>query len=289
MTTTSLWRFSLLAVALPWAAVSACGGRTGDYAPPPLLEVGTGGGAAVGSGAATSSTSGVGVGEINTGPGVGGAVSTGVGSSARGASGGAVSSPGLPGAGATYGTGGFYEPGGTFVLPPLLGTGGVVTPPPFGAGGTFGTGGVSSAGSGGTMECFPPDGAVPEVCAAPGLPISTCCTTEGHCGVLLFPEGTTVSNIPLSGGCQQMNQPGYASSTCPNLTELLGEPGANATLPACCRLDGTCGLDLSVVGAGCVQSILGGKAVPCELPDGGALIDASPPAPPPVIVDSGVD
>lgn len=285
MTSHRIWRFSLLVSALPWAVVSACGGRTGDDLQPELPTPPNLGG---GSGGASS-----GIGATNAGAHPGSGIGVGRSSGGRGT--GPNTGATMPGGPGVFGAGGAARPPpprlgtGGLVAPPPFGAGGaIVFPPPFGAGGVSGSGGVASGGTGGVTECFPPGHSVAEVCAPPGLPVTTCCTSLGHCGVELFPE-TLITNIPLAGGCQQMNQPGYAFAGCPDLADLIGQPQANVTLPACCRLDGMCGLDLSAVGAGCVQSSMDGKSIPCEFADGGSWMQAHPPKPPPVIVDAGVD
>ena len=119
----------------------------------------------------------------------------------------------------------------------------------------------------------------------PSLPITTCCTTLGRCGLQLFPDSMVATNIPLTGGCQPMNQPGYDYLGCPDLGALVGQPETNVTLSACCRYDGTCGLDLGVVGAGCVQSLKGGKPIRCGSVDAGVIDASTPPHP----VDAGAD
>jgi hypothetical protein len=88
----------------------------------------------------------------------------------------------------------------------------------------------------------------------------------------LFLDSLHGPSIPIAQGCQAMNQPGYDSPGCPDLYALarLSDNG----LPPCCRFDGTCGLDLSTIGAGCVQSFFGGKPIPCGFPDAG-LVDGS--------------
>jgi hypothetical protein len=174
-------------------------------------------------------------------------------------------------------------PGGA--IPP--GAGGIISFPGIGTGGFFGgTAGASFGGTGGgPMQCSAPGSPVAEVCLPPSLPITTCCTPQGRCGLQLFPDNMVATNIPLTGGCQPVNQPGYDYPGCPDLSALVGQPAANATLAACCRYDGTCGLDLGVVGAGCVQSLRAGKPIYCGAPDAG--VDAS--SPPPTPVDAGRD
>jgi hypothetical protein len=157
--------------------------------------------------------------------------------------------------------------------------------PPFGTGGFIGTAGASFGGTGGVMQCSAPGSPVAEVCVPPSLPITTCCTTLGRCGLQLFPDSMVATNIPLTGGCQPMNQPGYDYLGCPDLGALVGQPETNVTLSACCRYDGTCGLDLGVVGAGCVQSLKGGKPIRCGSIDAGVIDASTPPHP----VDAGAD
>jgi hypothetical protein len=132
------------------------------------------------------------------------------------------------------------------------------------------------------MQCRAPGSGFVEVCAPPSLPITTCCTLQGRCGLQLFPEGMNGTNIPLAGGCQPVEQPGYDTPACPDLGALVGQPQVSVNLPPCCRFDGTCGLDLGVVGAGCAQSLRGGKPIPCGASDAG-LVDGSVP------VDAGPD
>jgi hypothetical protein len=140
------------------------------------------------------------------------------------------------GAGGLAGTAG--APAGSAGTMP--GTGGA-TP---GTGGT--TGGTGAAPSGGTA------GASAEQCSGQACPsldavnlllqqyalptLSHCCTGDARCG-----------GSYGKGDCTELDQPGTPDPACPGET-ISGYPQQG-----CCRPDGRCGLDLSLVKFGCVE------------------------------------
>jgi hypothetical protein len=58
------------------------------------------------------------------------------------------------------------------------------------------------------------------------------------------------SVVPIVGGCQARNQPGTFDMNCPSIPSPVG-----GTIAGCCRADGTCGVDLGVVGTGCTARV----------------------------------
>ena len=77
------------------------------------------------------------------------------------------------------------------------------------------------------------------------LMATTCCSDRGRCGA------------ELNGECNEYDYPGRPAPDCPELSATL--PGVEP----CCRADGLCGQDLSVVGLGCSLQPDPGR-VPCE-------------------------
>jgi hypothetical protein len=78
-----------------------------------------------------------------------------------------------------------------------------------------------------------------------------CCNSNAQCGF----DVSVVASLPSE--CQALGQPGVASAACSG-----GESGN------CCRFDGTCGLDLSHQGLGCVALPASGAPTECDV--GGA-------------------
>jgi hypothetical protein len=71
-----------------------------------------------------------------------------------------------------------------------------------------------------------------------------------------------------------LDQPGRPEPGCPDLSTLFnanagGVTGGAGGPPACCRTDGTCGIDASMVNLGCVQSLIGGRPIECPQSDAG--------------------
>jgi hypothetical protein len=286
-------RFSVLALAFPWAAAVACGSRTGDLTP--FDDFPSSGG----TGAIGVSTGGIaahgptGTGGRSTGT---GGRPIGAGGSVTGA-GAFVGKGGVPSFGAGPGTGGTFL---DCVSPTCQNCGNCLSECecalgfdnpmcPIGCG-SFGTGGaigaagapviIGSGGFGGGLttgptECITPGSIV--ACATPMLPVNTCCTQTGQCGVELVSDPVP-QTLPFAAGCQAMNQPGYDSPSCPDLGSLIGAaPSVNVA--GCCRIDGTCGVNLDVVGVGCVQTLIGGKPFFCAFPDAGVGRDSGLPVP----------
>src|SRR5438045_2263081 len=86
-----------------------------------------------------------------------------------------------------------------------------------------------------------------------GTLLGGCCLDDGTCGVGLgYPAAYLFNNsggieTHISGGCQPLHQAGTPDSSCPGVSIL------NLTFPGCCRSDGTCGIDLTRLGAGCAK------------------------------------
>jgi hypothetical protein len=147
-----------------------------------------------------------------------------------------------------------------------------------GSGGSFGTGGATGfAGAvNGPSSCVSKTGTSTssETCPTMALPVNTCCTSSGHCGVELVSDPVP-PDLPFLGGCQPANQPGYDTLACPDLGSLIGV-APSASVAGCCRPDGTCGIDLGVVGVGCVQTVKGGAPIYCAIADAGTgAVDAA--------------
>jgi len=175
--------------------------------------------------------------------------------------------------GGGYYTGGYYNAGGYY------GGGGYYTGGYYNVGGYYGGGGYScgypdclgctgcydscycsignpqicydkcypsAGGAGGAQNCDPsscPSSVVPNV----GLTLGGCCMGD-VCGVQMDVPSTV---LPIAGGCQPRNQPGSYNPSCGSFSTPAG------TLSGCCRPDGTCGVDLGIIGVGCTQIIAG--------------------------------
>ena len=258
---------------VPALVAFACGGRTGDELPLDFLPSSNGGagnGTAFGGGAFGSGAQSA-LGPASTG---GKSTSSGSGTTGRGVATGPTTGPTGVGNGPMIGP------------PPPIGAGGVIVFPPFGAGGFVGAGGAFPFGGTGGIytgptQCVSSKDMSIEYCPSPITPIDTCCTADNHCGIQIASDPVP-TNVPFRGGCQRLNQVGTPDPNCPSFTQLLNAPNGIA-IPGCCRPDGTCGLDLSLLGAGCVQSQKGGAPMACGVYDAGAP-DASPPP-----VDAGRD
>ncbi len=286
----------VLAVLLPWGAALACGGRTGDLGPDGF-DAGSGGsgvGTVVSTGAAPGAAArgSTGTGTTVTSPGS----STPAG--AAGSSVGVSRPPptkGFPSAGGATGAGGWYNEGCTY---PACNCGDCLTSCrcSYSGGGSplcemqcgFGTAGAPGAGgaigvadagtiSTGPTACYSAPNQV-DYCAPLSVPVNTCCTGAGRCGVELF-SAPAPANIPFAPGCQEAHQFGINTPACPDFAQLLNMSGSAGApnISGCCRPDGTCGLDLGLIGAGCVQSVIGGKPIYCAIYDGGAFVDADLP------------
>jgi hypothetical protein len=282
----------VLALCIPWVAALACGGRTGDDLFEPdggagSSTVGAGGRPAIGAGNQPTRASGGTVSKPARGSG-GVAVAGSPGTGSSFGQGGAV----LIGAGGLFGGAGAFTGAGGVALDCATGTclcsdclstclcksglsptciqqcggvGGAV-----GAGGAAESGGVSGAG-GSPAICFDPATNSKTSCATPPIMLPSCCTTAGDCGVELATGSSPPTNLPFVTGCQSLNQPGNYDVRCPDLSQLVG--AASGGPAGCCRADGTCGIDFSTIGLGCLQSIRGGGPFSCSsgaVPDSGA-------------------
>lgn len=128
-----------------------------------------------------------------------------------------------------------------------------------------------------TPEVMLPDGfmvmgipVTPELLVSFGYGPQVCCAGDGEdiCGV------TQPTLIP-SGECLEQNQLGRPSSEaeCPAPEQGLSVMGFELPLTTCCRADDKCGIDLGILGVGCLENT--------ELTRigmmGGAMTDAAPP------------
>ena len=94
----------------------------------------------------------------------------------------------------------------------------------------------------------------PATCLPRDPETPACCTSRGDCG---YDLATYVTGWHVASGCQRIGQPGVNSQDCPAL-ELAG------TVFRCCRFDGTCGIDMSQSGLGCVKAA-SADATPCNV------------------------
>jgi hypothetical protein len=98
-----------------------------------------------------------------------------------------------------------------------------------------------AGGAAGGPSCDPsfcPTATIPNV----GLQLGACCLGD-RCGVEL---DLIASVVPVVGGCQPRDQIGTYTTQCPSIASPVG-----GMIGGCCRLDGTCGVELSAVGVGC--------------------------------------
>jgi hypothetical protein len=286
-----------LVVGIPWMAASACGGRTDLDAA--SEDGGTGQGGA--SGGKTAS------GGVGNAPPRGNGGRVGVGGTSFGGhptpgAGGFVPSGGVSFGGVAPGFGGFTSSGGQgdcsfpacncgnclddcFCTQPMgpaatcfleCGMGG------FNTGGLAGAGGGVVATGGAPTVCFDPSTNSKITCGPPDFPIPTCCSDRGACGVLLSvgapPSPNLPAELPFVLGCQEEHQPGTLDRNCPELGSLVGTTQSGP--PACCRPDGTCGIDFGPIGIGCLQTLKGGNPIPCAtgIVDAGADVAVPHPA-----------
>lgn len=85
----------------------------------------------------------------------------------------------------------------------------------------------------------------PELIESMGFGPMGCCVDGDKCGV-------TQEMIFGAGFCAEQDQAGEPSTECPNEeAELLGLITLN--LEGCCRTDNKCGLNLDLIGVGCVE------------------------------------
>lgn len=190
-------------------------------------------------------------------------------------------------AGGYYNAGGFYDTGGYYAAGGYYNAGGYYAGGYYNAGGFYYTGGYYNAGGyygGGGYpycgypncsscsscfdqclcygidtnscysKCYPATGGVGggsscdlTFCPNPVVPtvnltLPACCIGPS-CGVQM---DIVAGAVPVYGGCQPPNQPGAIDSSCPSIASPVG-----GTIPGCCRSDGTCGIDLDVIGMGC--------------------------------------
>jgi hypothetical protein len=298
----------VLVVAIPWLSALACGGRTGDLLPSDALPSrgsgDQGSGAETSAGGHTSASTGPATGPgSSVGPGTGTVPARGSGGRAVGggipsAGTGGVPSFGFAGAGGNFdGQCSYpecnctdcysqcackYGPTTNCMLECFSGAGGSVA-----AGGSTA---ILDGGNGfhqGPTTCISPLG-VGQYCPATNLPVNTCCTNAFQCGVELL-SSPGIANIPFASGCLVANDPGYDYPGCPDFDQLLNLAPGSTDVAACCRPDGTCGLGLDILGAGCVQSLSNGKPLYCPIADAGALRDSGASTVPPAPHDAGRD
>lgn len=109
-----------------------------------------------------------------------------------------------------------------------------------------------------------------------------CCLPSGACGVDVgiaasFVSGhvstsaTTEVQLNIAHGCQPRDQVGVPDTSCPSMSAT----GSNE-FEGCCRSDGTCGANLGLIHAGCVQAQRTLSPVG-EYVDGGPLPSPLPP------------
>jgi len=160
------------------------------------------------------------------------------GSGAESGNGGAAQGSGAAGATSSGGFGGVAGgPVGGYV-----GYGGYAGGP---AGGAIGYGGyVGYGGYAGGPLCDPGFcGSM--VTSTPYGPMEYpgCCTPYGSCGL----RTDVVSKfVPFTPSCIEPSGPGIPDGSCPGMASPNGLP-----VPGCCRSDGLCGYDLSLLGLGC--------------------------------------
>lgn len=126
-----------------------------------------------------------------------------------------------------------------------------------GTGGTGGTGGETLAC--GTATCMAPELDLSGIPGLDGLPIDlgaqgfgpeVCCAGEDKdvCGV-------TQSMLIPSGECLAQGQEGEPNAACPNEEQMISVFGFPFSLPltGCCKATNECGVDLSILGVGCLE------------------------------------
>jgi hypothetical protein len=117
-------------------------------------------------------------------------------------------------------------------------------------GGVGGSGGIAGFGGGSGMGG---SGAncggqfCPDVAAPGGFTLSACCppTNPFVCGLDTTP---LPSFVPLPPGCVETNQPGFFDPSCPSDTI------AGFNVAGCCKPNGMCGNDYSLISLGCVDT-----------------------------------
>lgn len=105
----------------------------------------------------------------------------------------------------------------------------------------------------GSTTCSPP-------AAGAAVSLAACCLPDGGCGAsfgmspLADPEGGAAACLDTD--------PGTLDPSCPSTTTM------GFHMQGCCSVAGVCGVDLSIIGLGCISSI-----------PGLAMADAGPPLP----------
>jgi hypothetical protein len=152
-----------------------------------------------------------------------------------------------------------------------------------GGGGGGGTGGTApEAIMCGTTKCDPPEIAVPDgglmfggmtvspaLIAMFGVGPENCCAgaKQDICGV-------TQSMLIMDGTCLERTQAGRTSkeTECPGSTTSI--MGFDLPLTGCCRPDNKCGIDLGILGVGCLErteagriGMMGASMTDAALPD----------------------